>query len=78
MICAMNNLLLIPMATALVGGLAFGQGYDQDKMKANYEKKIAKEFVSSGGWLLDYDEARAKAKAEDKLIFAYFSRSYSP
>ena len=42
------------------------------------EEQIAKDFVSFGGWLLDYDEARAKAAEEGKLLFTYFSRSYSP
>jgi hypothetical protein len=42
------------------------------------EKKMAKPFVSNITWETDYDKAREKAKAENKLIFAYFTRSYSP
>ncbi len=50
----------------------------QAEFKASYEKKLSKDFVAFGGWLTDYDEARARAKREGKLLFTYFSRSYSP
>jgi len=42
-----------------------------------YEKKVAKDFVQKGGWILDWDEASALARKEGKPIFAYFTRSYS-
>jgi len=42
------------------------------------EKKMAKPFVSNVKWETDYAKAREKAAAENKLIFAYFTRSYSP
>ena len=75
----MKNPLLVPLVAAALVASAFGQTqYDQAKMQAEYEKKIAKEFVSFGGWTTDYDAARAKAKAEGKLLFTYFSRSYAP
>lgn len=48
-----------------------------DELQARYEEKIAKPFVSDGGWIVDYDEALTKAEAEKKIIFAYFTRSYS-
>ena len=68
------------LASALLG-LALAApaaAQDQDAMKANYEEKLAKEFISHGGWITDYDLARKTAKEQGKLIFAYFSRSYSP
>ena len=75
----MNKLLWIPLAAALLGGAALGQKPDkQAEYRASYEKKLAKEFISYGNWMLDYDAARAKAKAEGKLLFTYFSRSYAP
>mgnify|MGYP003654964456 CR=1 FL=1 len=75
----MKKLLLIPMLAAVLVGSSFSQSTDeQAELRAKYEKKIAKDFVSYGNWMLDYDAARAKAKAEGKLLFTYFSRSYSP
>ncbi len=42
-----------------------------------YEKLLAEPFVEKGGWMTDYDAARARAKKEGKLLFAYFTRSYA-
>ncbi len=67
------------MLAAVLVGSGFSKGADeQAKLQAKYEKKIAKDFVSYGNWMLDYDAARAKAKAEGKLLFTYFTRSYAP
>ncbi|MCK5944214.1 MAG: hypothetical protein KAI24_19665 [Planctomycetes bacterium] len=72
--------------TVLAGALALGvlttdasaqRTYDQDKMKANLEKKLEKDFVSNAPWKLDLAEAKAEAKKSGKLIFAYFTRSYA-
>ena len=73
------NKLKISVRAAVMMAPAFSQGADeQAELQAKYDKKVAKEFVSYGHWMLDYDKAREKAKAEGKLIFTYFSRSYSP
>ena len=75
----MKTLFLVPIFAAVLAGSGFSQNTDeQAELQAKYDKKIAKEFVSYGHWMLDYDAARAKAKAEGKLIFTYFYRSYSP
>ena len=75
----MKNLTWIPLAAALLVAPLQAQGSDeQAELRAKYEEKIAKDFVSYGAWQLDYDAVRAKAAEEGKLIFAYFSRSYSP
>lgn len=63
-------LLLAPL-------LCSQQQYDQDQMKANLEAKLAKSFIPAGGWITDYDVARARAAKENKVIFAYFTRSYA-
>ena len=49
----------------------------ETEFETKYNKKLAKEFVGHGGWIVDYDEALARAEKEKKLIFAYFTRSYS-
>jgi len=75
----MKARLLVPLLAVVLAGAGFSQSTDeQAQLQAKYDKKIAKEFVSFGHWMLDYDAARAKAKAEGKLIFTYFSRSYAP
>lgn len=66
----MHLLLLAPLFLA-------AQQPNQDEMKANLEAKLAKPFVAAGGWITDYDEARALAAKEKKVIFAYFTRSYA-
>ncbi|HEX5137180.1 MAG TPA: hypothetical protein VFY93_09420 [Planctomycetota bacterium] len=50
----------------------------QDSLEQKLEHKLKEPFVSNAAWILDYAEAMKKAKAENKVIFAYFTRSYSP
>ncbi len=47
-------------------------------LQRKYRQKLSKSFVRFGGWETDYDAARARAKKQDKVLFVYFSRSYSP
>ena len=51
---------------------------DQADMKARYESKLKKSFFKQATWFTDYDKARARAKESGRLIFTYFTRSYSP
>jgi hypothetical protein len=74
----MKSTLLTPLlALGVLAGGAAAQ-VDQAELQARYEKKLQKEFISHGGWMTDYDEARERAQKEGKMIFAYFSRSYAP
>ncbi len=66
------------LAGSLLLAPASAQDDKQAEYQARYEKKLEKEFISYGGWITDYDVARERAKEEGKLIFVYFSRSYSP
>jgi len=63
---------------AALAPLATPAAQDQADLRARYEEKLSHDFVGYGGWITDYDEARAKAKAENKVLFVYFSRSYAP
>lgn len=49
-----------------------------DELEERLDAKLKKDFVANAAWVLDYDEALARAKQEGKLVFAYFTRSYSP
>ncbi len=62
----------------LLGLAAIVAAQDQEAMKANYEAKLAKDFVKNATWITDYDKALETAKARNKPIFAYFTRSYAP
>ena len=66
------------LAAALLVAPARSSAPRQDALQEKYEHKLSLEFVAYGGWLTDYDQARAKAKEEGKVLFTYFSRSYSP
>lgn len=67
------------LAAAVAGVLLAAPMTAQEKdFQALYESKISEDWVSHGNWVLDFEEAKARAKAENKLIFAYFTRSYAP
>lgn len=69
--CAMAALLASPV-------LAQGRTPpSQDQLKKQRADKVAEAWFTDAGWNDDYDAVRAKAKEAQKLIFAYFSRTYS-
>ncbi|MCK6459098.1 MAG: hypothetical protein L6Q95_04305 [Planctomycetes bacterium] len=51
---------------------------EEETLEQKLEKKLKEPFVSNAPWVLDLAEATKKAKEEKKLVFAYFTRSYSP
>jgi hypothetical protein len=53
-------------------------GSIQEQFQAKWEAKQKEPWLADFPWEKDYDAALEKAKAEKKLIAAYFSRSYSP
>lgn len=65
------------LITALLATSALAQG-SQDDPKALRAAKVAEAWFTANPWTDDYDEARAKARESGKVIFAYFTRSYSP
>lgn len=46
-------------------------------LEAKYKAKLAEGWIKSPAWITDYDAARKAAKEQGKVIFAYFTRSYS-
>lgn len=63
-------------AARLTGGKAVTK--DQVELRAKRAEKLAKPVFKLADWVMDYDEARARATAEGKLILTYFTRSYAP
>lgn len=53
-------------------------GPSQEDLKKKRDAKYAEPWVSKFPWVTDYAKAKAQAKKDGKLVFAYFSRSYSP
>ena len=50
----------------------------QEELKQSYQAKCQERWFVDGGWTDDYDQARDRAAAEGKFIFAYFTRTYAP
>ncbi len=70
------------LSGALIAGIsvlaaALPAQMSQDELIAEREKKLAKPVFKKASWIFDYDEARAEAKKQGKLIFTYFTRSYA-
>ena len=66
----------------IVGSLALtaalpAQGKSQEELIAERDKKLAKPVFKKANWIFDYDEAQKEAREQGKLLFTYFSRSYS-
>lgn len=67
-------------ATAILAGVlaATAPARAGEDLVANLKAKLEKPFLKHVAWVLDYDAALARARAEHKLVFAYFARSYHP
>jgi hypothetical protein len=73
----MNITRLLPVAALLVALLPAQNKKSQDELKQLRTEKLAKEVFTKNPWQTDYDKARAAAKKDGKLLFAYFTRSYA-
>jgi hypothetical protein len=49
----------------------------QSDLEKKRDAKLAEKWFTSNEWTSDYDVARKRAKESGKVIFAYFTRSYS-
>ncbi len=54
------------------------QAKSQEQLASQRDDKLAEDWVKKGNWVTDWDKAQADAKKSGELIFAYFTRSYSP
>lgn len=53
-------------------------GFAQKDLEGEYQKKINSEFLKKVTWTQTLKEALEQSKAQNKLILAYFTRSYAP
>lgn len=73
----MRRLRMVALGLAL-GTLLVSSAEAQSSLEQKLQAKLAKKFVKNAPWITDYDKALATAKESGKVIFAYFTRSYSP
>lgn len=72
----MRRITILTLGLSLVlGGLAAAQS--QEELEKRYQEKLNKDFVQKISWVRSLEEAKEQAKAEDKLILGYFTRSYA-
>lgn len=75
----MGTFLIPVMATAEGEAKLEPQGVEEKTdLEKKLEKKLKKDFVTKVDWMTDFNKAKEKAEKEKKVIFAYFTRSYSP
>mgnify|MGYP003624464657 FL=1 len=72
----------IPAAVSILLGAGFAVDLvaqqDQADLAKLRDKKLKSSFLKKAAWFTDFDEARAKAQKDGKIIFTYFTRSYAP
>lgn len=83
-VCWLGTSLWTP-AMAFSGILAFSEvsAFSDDSSAPNplvrkRDAKLAEPWLKKAAWFTDFDAARQAARDQRKLIFAYFTRSYSP
>lgn len=57
---------------------AFAQSGSVGPLQEKYDKKLAEPFVKAVKWATTLEEARTRAREENKPIVGYFTRSYAP
>ncbi|MCA8948297.1 MAG: hypothetical protein KDE27_02270 [Planctomycetes bacterium] len=72
-----SALALVPLACTLTPLAAQTREYDQEEMAKSFAEMQAEPWFENGGWLLDFDAAKAEAEKTGKPIFAYFTRTYA-
>lgn len=71
--------LLALAALSIQGGLAAQTDPSgDDRLAAEYKKKLDKDFAKKTPWLHTFEEAKKTAAKDGKLILGYFTRSYAP
>jgi hypothetical protein len=72
------RLFLTALAVAAMAAAASAQQPTQEQLVERRDAKLQSAFLGKAAWITDYDKAREESRKSNKLIFAYFTRSYSP
>jgi hypothetical protein len=70
-----KTLPLLLFSTLIAPVAAQGEQAEWTERRA---KKLASPFLKANQWFTDFDKACAEAKKTKKVVFGYFTRSYSP
>jgi hypothetical protein len=65
-----RSLVVVALAVSVAAQTPPTSPPTQDELLA---AELASPFLQMAPWLLDWDEALAKAKKEQRLLFAYFT-----
>ncbi len=66
------------LGALLLASPGFAQDDETKALQDKFDAKLQEEWLRAADWTTDYDAARATAAESGKVIFAYFTRSYSP
>ena len=72
----MQRIAIFGLSAALLAGCGQAQKEQQELIELR-DAKLAEDWLEQAPWITDYDEARAQARETGKVIFGYFTRSYS-
>ncbi len=67
----------LALALSTFAAQTWAQQPSQDELKKRKSDKLAADFLKKAGWVADFAAAKEEAKKSGKLVFAYFTRSYS-
>jgi hypothetical protein len=71
-----TRLLITPLLLGLLGVSLAAQA-DRAEREA-YARKLAEPFAKHVPWVAEFEEALRRSRAENKLVLAWFTRSYAP
>ena len=77
----MKSTISTTLVLALIGAGSLavpGHAQSQKALIAKKKAKLQKPFLENAKWFTDYDKALAAATKSQKVLFTYFTRSYSP
>ncbi|MGA1202465.1 MAG: hypothetical protein ACYTGJ_04960 [Planctomycetota bacterium] len=73
-----HPLRLAPLLLLLAASLPCAAQGDASGLRAKYDAKLAEPFAKAVDWALSLEDAKRRAREENKPILGYFTRSYSP
>jgi len=73
-----RSVTALGLLLALAGSAGAQEQSPQPTNEERLEAKLKESFVANAPWVLDYEQALKQAKEENKVVFAYFSRSFAP